>query len=230
MNRKLLFLLILAAIAIVLYRMAGAGFDWSLFLTSLWNVQPVWFVASMLITYVTFVSRAYRWQVLLNPLKPIRTGPLFASNLLGFAGIFIFGRAGEIIRPLWITRREHVPLTASVATIIVERFLDTLMLIALFACALLLVEVPATASGAIGLMKNAAWVLVAGSVAAIIMLFFLRSNADRIAGFVPFERLRSLLKSFSEGLAFLQHGWSLVLVVVHSIVLWIIIAVQFWFM
>jgi len=230
MNRKLLFLLILAAIAIVLYRMGGASFDWSLFLTSLWNMQPVWFVASMLITYVTFVSRAYRWQVLLNPVKPVRTGPLIATTLLCFAGIFVFGRAAEVIRPLWITRREQVPLTASVATIIVERFLDTLMLIALFGCSLLVVEVPAAASGALGLMKDAAWLLVAGSVAAIIMLFFFRSNADRIAGFVPFERLRSLLKSFSEGLAFLQHGSSLVLVVVHSIVLWIILALQFWFM
>jgi uncharacterized membrane protein YbhN (UPF0104 family) len=174
MNRKLLVLLILAVVTIVLYRMAGVDFDWSLFLTSLWKVQPGWFVLSMLLTYPTFVSRAYRWQVLLNPVKPVRVGPLIATNLLGFTGIFILGRAAELIRPLWLTRREQIPLTSSVATIVVERFLDTLMLIALFGFTLQLVEVPAAASGALGLMKDAAWVLVTGSVAAIILLFFFR--------------------------------------------------------
>ena len=84
MNRKSLFLLSLAVIATVLYRMAGVDFDWSLFRASLWKVQPGWFVASMLITFLTYVSRAFRWQVLLNPLKPVRIGPLFSTNLSWF--------------------------------------------------------------------------------------------------------------------------------------------------
>jgi glycosyltransferase 2 family protein len=230
MNRKLLVLLILAVIAIVLYRMAGIDFDWSLFMASLWKVQPGWFVASMLITFITYISRAFRWQVLLNPLKPIPIGPLFSTNLLGFTGIFILGRAGEFIRPLWLTRREQIPLTASVATIIVERFLDTLMLIAMFGWALIAVKVPASASGPLGLMKSAAWVMVSGSLAAIILLFVFRSNTDRIIRYVPFARVRSLLKSFSDGLSFLESGSSLALVVIHSILLWLTIAAQFWLM
>ena len=230
MHRKSLVLLILAVIAIVLYRMAGLDFDWSLFLASLWKVQPGWFIISMLITFATYVSRAFRWQILLNPSKPVGIGPLFSTNLLGFTGIFILGRAGEFIRPLWLTRREQIPLTVSVATIIVERFLDTFMLIVFFGWALLVVEVPAAAYGPLNLMKKAAWVMIGGSVAAIIMLFFFRSNIDRIVGYVPFARIGSLLKGFSEGLSFLQKGSSLGLVMLHSVVLWIMIAVQFWFM
>ena len=98
MHRKSLVLLILGVIAIVFYRMAGLDFDWSLFLASLWKVQLGWFIISMLITFATYVSRAFRWQILLNPLKPIRIGPLFSTNLLGFTGIFFLGRAGEVIR------------------------------------------------------------------------------------------------------------------------------------
>jgi uncharacterized protein (TIRG00374 family) len=225
-----LVLLILAGLAFVLYRITGFDFDWSLFLASLWRVQPGWFVLSMLITFLTYVSRAFRWQVLLNPLKPVRIGSLFSTNLLGFAGIFILGRAGEFIRPLWLTRREQIPLTASVATVIVERFLDTLMLIALFGWALLLVPIPASARGPIGLMKNAAWVMVAGSIASIIVLFFFRTNVDRILAHTPIARIASLLKSFAEGLSFLRRGSSLGLVLFHSVVLWLTIALQFWFM
>src|SRR4030095_13826241 len=184
MNRKLLVLLSLGLIATVLYRMVGVDFDWSLFLASLWKVKPWWFIASMLITFVTYVSRAFRWQVLLNPVKPVRIGPLFNTNLLGFTGIFVLGRAGEVIRPLWLKRSEQIPLTASFATIIVERFVDSLMLVAFFGWALIAVEVPEKAHGPLALMKSAAWMMVVASIAAIIFLFIFRSNIDRIVRYI----------------------------------------------
>src|SRR5947207_3172993 len=165
MNRKLLFLLILTAVGIIaLYRMVGWNFDWSLFASSLWNIQPWWLTLSIVATLLTYVVRAFRWQVLLNPLKEIPMGPLLSTNVLGFSAICLVGRAGEVVRPVWLTRRERVPLTASVATIIVERFLDTLMLIALFGGALLLVKLPSAAEHTIAIMKNTAWIMVAGSV------------------------------------------------------------------
>ena len=122
MNRKLLLLLILSAIiAFALYRLIGRDFDWSLFISSLWNVQPGWLMASIAATLLTYVVRAFRWKVLLNPLKSIRVGPLISTNVLGFSAIYLIGRAGEVVRPLWLTRCEQIPLTASVATIIVDK-------------------------------------------------------------------------------------------------------------
>src|SRR5215471_1787944 len=133
MNRKSLFFLCLAAIGVyLLYRLSSWGFNWSLFLSSLWNVQPWWLGASILATMLTYIARAFRWQILLNPLKSVSMGPLISTNLLGFSAIYLFGRPGELVRPLWLSRREQIPLTASVATIIVERVLDSLMIIALF--------------------------------------------------------------------------------------------------
>src|SRR2546427_9594883 len=124
MNRKLLFLLVLTVIiAIALYRVIGREFNWSLFVSSLWNVHPIWLTASIAATLLTYVARALRWQVLLNPLKSIRMGKLISTNVLGFSAIYLIGRAGELVRPLWLTRRERIPLTASVATILVERVL-----------------------------------------------------------------------------------------------------------
>src|SRR6266480_3469440 len=131
MGRKSLFFLCLAGVSVyLLYKLSVFGFDFSLFLSTLWNVQPVWLAASIAATLFTYVTRAFRWQVLLNPLKSIRMGQLISTNVLGFSAIYLIGRAGELVRPLWLTRREHIPLTASVATIVVERFLDTVMLIA----------------------------------------------------------------------------------------------------
>jgi len=231
MSRKSLFFLCLAAIGVyLLYRLSAWGFDWSLFLATLWNVQPWWLGASVIITLLTYVARAFRWQVLLNPLKSISMGPLISTNVLGFSAIYLFGRPGEVVRPLWLTRREQIPLTASVATIIVERVLDTLMLIVLFGLALLLVELPAAAEHTVKLMQHTAWVMVGGAIGAMVFLFFFRSNVDRIVRYVPFAKLQSLLKNFGEGLSFLDRTRTFALVLVHSIVVWVVIVLQFWFM
>ena len=231
MNRKSFLFLCLAIIGIyLLYKLSAWGFDWSLFISSLENVQPGWLAASIFATMLTYVARAFRWQVLLNPLKSVRMGSLITTNLLGFSAIYLIGRPGELVRPLWLTRQARIPLTASVATVIVERMLDTLMLIALFGWALLVVQLPSAAEHTITLMKNAAWVMVATSVAAIIFLFFFRSNVDRINRYVPFKRLHSLLKNFAEGLSFLDRTRTFGLALVHSVVVWVTIVLQFWFM
>src|SRR5262245_11553141 len=133
MSRKSLFFLCLAAIAVfVIYQLNSREFDWTLFLSSLWNVHPGWIAASIAATMLTYVARAFRWQVLLNPLKSIAVGPLVSTNILGFSAIFLLGRPGEFVRPLWLTRQERVPLPASLATLVVERVLDTLMVLTLF--------------------------------------------------------------------------------------------------
>src|SRR5262249_36625856 len=48
--------------------------------------------------------------------------------------------------------------------------------------------------------------------------------------FVPFERVSRSLRSFLDGFSFLERSRSFGLVIAHSFVLWIAIALQFWFM
>jgi uncharacterized protein (TIRG00374 family) len=233
MNRKLLVILALIAIVgIVAYLRGGGEFDWKLFFGSFRNVQMGWLVASIVATFLTYWMRAVRWKVLLGPLQAIGMDALMSATLIGFSAIYILGRAGELVRPVWLTKRERVPLSASVATILVERFLDSLMLVLFFAGTLLVVQLPpaAHASGPMDLMKRVAWVLVISSVGVLVALFFFRSNIDRIVDFIPFRRIGSLLHNFAQGLSFLQDGRSFGLTLVHSLILWILIALQFWFM
>ena len=224
-------ILSLAALAgLLAYRLRDWDFDWSLFLASLWNVRPVWLLASLAATLISYVIRAFRWQVLLNPLKTIRIQPLLSTTLVGFSAIYLLGRAGEIVRPLWLTRREKVPLTASLATIIVERFFDSIMLILLFGWSLLLIRLPDATDSIVTLMKNAAWMMVGGSIAAMVFMLIFRSNINRIVEYIPFPKVANLLKNFAEGLSFLDRGRSLGMAIAHSAALWIVIALQFWFM
>jgi len=233
MNRKLLVILALLVIAlIVAYQSQRWEFDRTLFLSSFKNVHVGWLIASIITTFATYALRAVRWQVLLKPLKEIHLEELFSATLLGFSAIYLLGRPAELVRPAWVSRRERVPFGASISVIIVERLLDFMVLVLLFGLTLIVIELPvsAQAGGPMGLMKTTAWMMLAGSAGAIVALFFFRSQIDRITAFVPFKRLASLLHNFAQGLAFLGNAGSFGTVLVHTLMIWILIALQFWFM
>jgi glycosyltransferase 2 family protein len=231
MSRKLLVLLALCAIVVIVaYRASGLDFDWQLFRKSLSGLSVWWLSACVLLTFATYGLRALRWQVLLEPLRSLRLRPLFAITMVGFAAIYALGRAGELARPVWLARREGVPMSGSIATIVVERALDILMLTTLLALALVAVEVPEGSAKTLGVLKNGAWFVSLVVIAGVVGLLLIRTNSQRIVRLIPFRRVAAMVENFAEGLSFLQNKKSFALVILHSALLWITIVLQFWFL
>jgi glycosyltransferase 2 family protein len=231
MSRKLLVLLALSLVGVIVaYRVWGWDFNWSLFLSSLSGMKAGWLIASILVTMAAYWFRATRWQILLAPLKAVPILPLLSITIVGFSAIFILGRAGEIARPLWLTRREKISFTGSVATIVVERFLDLIMLILAFAIALFAAEVPSSSSSTLILLKRAAWIIAAIATGSMIALFVLRTHADWVVRRIPIRRVAHWMDTFLQGLSFLQDGKALAAVLFQSAIVWILLALQFWFM
>jgi uncharacterized protein (TIRG00374 family) len=231
MSRKLLVLLALCVIgAIVAYRASDWDFNTQLFLASLSSLKWGWLTACILLTILTYWIRALRWKILLAPLKSVRLSPLFAITIVGFASIYVLGRAGELARPLWLARREGVPVSGAIATIVVERFLDIILLLGIFGLALVAVEVPSGAEGTLGTIKRGAWSVAAIAGIATIMLFIFQTSSPRIVKLIPFQRIASWVETFGRGLSFLKDRKNLAAVVAQSAILWIAIALQFWFM
>jgi hypothetical protein len=187
-----------------------------------------WLAASVIVTLATYWLRAIRWQVLLAPLKAVPIRSLLSITVVGFSAIFLLGRAGEVARPLWLTRREKVALTGSVATIVVERVLDMIMLTLAFGLALISSDV--TTSPTLTQLQSRAWIVAAIAGGSLVALFVLRSHGAWLVRIMPVRRLASLVESFLQGLSFLKDGRSLGLVAFQSALLWVAIAMQFWFM
>ena len=223
-------LALLAIAAIAAYRFLDWDFNWSLFLVTLRQVHPGWLAASVAATLVSYIVRAFRWQVLLANLKHIPLGTLTGATIVGFSAIYVLGRAGELVRPIWLTRREQTPFSSSVATIVAERFLDSLLLIVVFAAALFQVEVSSAPGTALAYLKEAAWLVVATSAAAVVLLIAFHSNVHRIVRYIPFSKAAALLNDFAKGLSFLGSGRSLAWALAHSALLWLLIVLQFWFL
>ena len=230
MGRKLLVLLTLAAFAVAAYLLFRQDFDSGLFLESFTNVRPMWLVASTVLTFVGYVIRAFRWQILLISMKLIKMTSLVGATILGFSVIYLLGRAGEFTRPVWIARREGVALAGSFATIVVERVFDTLMLIVLFAATVGVVRTETEASGAIDLLTTSVWLLLALSSVTLLVFILFREHVSSIARRLPFKRLSATLERFGDGLAITGSWRNLGLTTVYSLLMWLGIALQFWLM
>lgn len=141
---------------------------------------------------VVYLVRALRWRVLLGPLAPgASLRELFAATTVGFAAIFLIGRAGEVARPAFLPLRDRrVRAGAAFVTIAVERLCDISAIILFFAANLLFFRAPAGGDPATyARVRQAGLVLFVAAVAGIAGLFVFRSRTESIAGRLD-ERLK----------------------------------------
>ena len=80
--------------------------------------------------------RAIRWKIFLKPITTAKSNiNLFSAVMVGYVINNIIPRGGEFVRPFVYARREKVSKSAVFATIIVERVIDVLFLLLMFAIA-----------------------------------------------------------------------------------------------
>lgn len=90
-----------------------------------------------------YLLRTVRWGRILAPTVPVPFARLFPVLMIGFAANNLLpARIGEFVRAYLLGRRERVSPSLSLATIVLERVCDGLMLVALMAGTLLLVPIP----------------------------------------------------------------------------------------
>ncbi len=87
-------------------------------------------IPGVAVYFVAVWARAWRWHYLLKPLKSIPTKDLFPTVTIGYFGNNILpARAGELLRAIVLKKDEDIPISASLATIIVERVFDGVVML-----------------------------------------------------------------------------------------------------
>ncbi|MGW8282546.1 MAG: lysylphosphatidylglycerol synthase transmembrane domain-containing protein, partial [Gemmatimonadota bacterium] len=94
------------------------------------QADPIWLGLAVVLATFSMVLRAIRWRVLLEPVKDDTSfDSRFGAVCVGFAvNNLLPARMGEITRALALSRKEAVSLSASVASLVVERILDGVVL------------------------------------------------------------------------------------------------------
>jgi len=91
---------------------------------------------SLFLGILSHLSRAYRWQFMLEPLgyKPKYINNVLAV-LVAYLVNLIIPRAGEFARATAISKYEHIPFEKAFGTIVSERVADVIMLLSIIALA-----------------------------------------------------------------------------------------------
>jgi glycosyltransferase 2 family protein len=205
------------------------------------RARPELLGIALILTGLTYVLRALRWQYLLAPIGPTHFANAFRTTVVGFAASFLLpARAGEVIRPYLLARREGFAATAAFATIILERLLDLVTVLFLFSAFVMIVD-PATLRAnpsQLAQVQFGGQLAGGAALASLAVLFALAGHPERLGRLA--QRLERILptsatgtlsrfvQSFAQGLAVMRQPARLFVALTLSLPLWLSIAAGIW--
>ena len=190
-----------------------------------------WVVLSMLLGIISHVSRAMRWNILLQPLgfNPKLYNTFFAV-MVGYLANFALPRLGEVSRCGVLTKYEKIPFTESFGTVIAERVIDLLCLIIIFFATLIFqfeqlwgltnryIWQPLKSKLVI-IVANEFYLIVFAIIMIVITLSFFKLRKKNKTGFVT--KITNLLKGFVDGLKSVKNIKRPYLFIAHTIFIWL---------
>lgn len=196
--------------------------------------------ASVLVATFGFFIRALRWKVLLAPLgvsTPVRSR--FAGVSIGFmANNILPARIGEFVRAYAFSRLEPVSASAAFGTLVVERFLDGVVLLLFLVLAALSPGFPAVealSEGWGGVLLRAAVIAV---VAVMLLLFAMAalphqlvSLAEWVGRHLPEHIARPIvlgLETFLDAIAIMRNPRLLFVGFAWTLFFWTWHGISFW--
>jgi uncharacterized protein (TIRG00374 family) len=232
-----------AIISVIFLYFALRGLQFAEMWEAIRNANYWWLIPGVIVYFMGVWARAWRWHYLLRPVKSVSTRTMFPIVAIGYMGNNIYpARAGEILRAVILKRREYVPVSASLATIIVERIFDGVVMLAFIF--INLGELTRLTQGAevIGSasIQNIAIIgtIIFGAALLIFLVaaMFPRSThrlANAIINVVTPERLRprtiDITQRFLGGLESLRSPRDALMVFLTSVVIWLFETGKYWF-
>lgn len=209
--------------------------------TALTHAKPGFLLAAVATALFSYWLRVVRWQQILRPVGKTRHSSALLATVVGYAGITLLpARLGDLARPVLLSKRDKIPTSATLASILTERVID-LWTIVLFFFVFLIAPPPlphlsAEGAGTLNLLRLSGWIIGAGLVVGTSALFGLFRYQERFINLIaaPIGRIKAswrapfvnFLHHFLDGLRILQRPRDLLVVMATSFVIWAVIVLQ----
>ncbi len=169
MRRPLARGLIGIAISIVALLIVIRGVDLAAVADVLATASPAWIAGVAACIFLDILCRTVRWQVLLEPIHHVPLVRTLAYLLIGYlANNVLPGRLGELVRCHYLGDREGISRSTVLGTIVVERVVDTTVLVAIASAAILLLHVRGVVASVVLLGIGLAGALVVALALALV--------------------------------------------------------------
>ena len=126
-KRYLAYAVVTGILAILVYMQfrTWKNFDWPTFWDQSRQVSLLHILNAVGLIYLSYFLRALRWKIFLRPVRrQTSTLGLLPPTLIGFTGLALLGRPGELIRPYLIARRTNLTFSSQMAAWAIERIFD----------------------------------------------------------------------------------------------------------
>ena len=190
------------------------------------KAPPLWIFLSVLIGIGSHVSRAIRWNYLLDPLG---YQPKLQSNvmiiLMAYLANLGIPRSGEVLRATALATYEKVPFEKGFGTIVTERLIDLIMLFLIIGITMLLqtqVILDYLKQSGFGLFTGLGFLI--GGI--LFMWFGLRLLRTSQSGFA--FRVRTFLDGLMSGVTSIFKMNNKGLFLGHTLFIWLAYIAMFW--
>lgn len=194
-----------------------------------------WWIIPGIATYMVGLwVRAWRWHYTLRHLKPVPVQQLFPLVCIGYFGNNVYPlRAGEVIRSYVLKRSQNISITSSLATVIIERVFDGLVMLLFVFLALPFAPIPSQFRNLVVLLT----VLMLAATALFVWMATTPRLMSAVYGWIAERLLPSRIRTrtddlytrFMEGLASLGSGRDVLMIFGTSTIIWLLETVKYWF-
>jgi hypothetical protein len=198
------------------------------------TARYAWLIPGVAVYFLAVWGRTWRWHYLLASIQKIKLSSLFPVVVIGYMGNNIYpARAGEVLRAYVLKRREGVSISSSLATILVERVFDGVVMLFFIFVSLPFAPMPPY------LRQLVVWssVLFFGVLGGF---FLIASKPDwakslyyrTIESFIPARfraKVEGILDRFMEGLGGLRRPQDVLMIFFTSVFIWLTETTKYWF-
>lgn len=220
-------------VSILFLAFALRGLDLQRFWQIVREANYWWLLPAVAVYFVGVWLRTWRWRSMLIHICPIPVARLFPTVVIGYMGNNVYpARAGEVLRSYVLRRREAVPMSASLATVLLERLFDGLVMLLFIFVTLPFTPLPPA---------YRLFVLVASTLFFLLFLIFmlLAARPQRISllytllvdRLVPHRwrtAFHGLFDRFIVGLQSLRSPRELLQIMSFSLLIWLIETLTYW--
>ncbi len=133
-----------------------------------------------------------KWQQILSPIKQISFKRLYTASMIGhlahvLAHILPFLRVSLLLRSYVVSKKEGLPISTLLATIVVDRLIDGLTFLGILACVLVWLNFPPHMARVEGLLRGGGMVMLGLYLGLIALLVGLRSSPKKLGLCLPFS-------------------------------------------
>ena len=184
------------------------------------TANPLWILSMFGTTLIDVAARGGRWRALLAPIKHIPYRRVLGYTYLGYlANNVLPARLGELVRSHALGEGEGVSRPTVLGTVVVERIVDTVIVVGLAGLAVVALGVGGVMSTAVGLGAGFVGLLIVAL--AVANMSHRLPFADHIAGLAErYPRVLELARRLREGLSVARRPRTVVQALALSAVAW----------